>query len=105
MRFLIILQPKEIPPLPPEKFLELVVAEWETVVQYKKEGKAEVAYAFAGLKGGMGIYDAKSGAELNAFLARLPLYSWLDIQIFPLMEAEEVLAQTKHRLEAYRAKR
>jgi len=105
MKFLVVSKLREIPPVPPEQFAALGVAEWQTVQQFLKEGKTEVAYALAGLKGGMAIGEADSGAELNSRLSRLPFYPFLDIEIYPLMTADEALTQAKESLEAIKAKR
>lgn len=105
MKFLVVATMKEIPPVPTEQFLEMTVEEWQTVLQFRKEGKAEVNYGLAGLKGGMGIVDVESGAELNAMLMRLPFYAFLDVQIYPLMTVNEALSQAKQGLEAFRAQK
>jgi len=91
--------------MPPEQFLEMVVHEWQTALQLKKEGKIEVGYGLAGLKGGLGVYVAESGAELNATLQRLPLYPFLDNEIYPLMTSKEGMAQAKKSLEAFKAQK
>ncbi|MFX0069090.1 MAG: muconolactone Delta-isomerase family protein [Promethearchaeota archaeon] len=105
MKFLLVLKLKERPPIPTEKFLEMVVKEWETALQFRKEGKADINYGLAGQKGAMAIFNAESGAELDADLMKLPLYGWLDIEIYPLMTAEEVLTRTKKFLEAVKARK
>jgi len=105
MKFLVVAKLREIPPVPPEQSAALSVAEWQTVQQFLKEGKTEVAYALAGLKGGMGISEAESGAEINRRLSRLPLFPFLDIEIYPLMTVDEALTQAKEWLEAIKAKR
>jgi len=105
MKFLVVAVLKEVPPVPPEQFLKMVMGEWQTVLQFRKEGKSEVDYALAGLKGGAAIFEAESGAEINAMLGRLPLFSFLDIEIYPLMTVEEALNQTKQSLEALKAQK
>ena len=103
MKFLVVAKMREIPPVPPEKFREMVVGEWHTALQVRKEGKVEVGYSLVGQKGGMSIHEAESGADLNAQLMRLPLYAFLDMEIYPLMTIEEALTQAKQALEAIRA--
>jgi len=105
MKFLVVATMREIPPVPTEQFLEMTVGEWQTVLQFRKEGKAEVNYGLAGLKGGMGIVEVESGAELNAMLMRLPFYPFLDVQIYPLMTVNEALSQAKQGLEAFKAQK
>jgi len=105
MKFLVVAKTREIPPVPTERLLEMVVGEWQTALQFRKEGKAEVGYALAGLKGGTGIFEVESGAELNATLSRLPFYPFLDIQIYPLMTVDEALTQAKQSLEAFKARK
>ena len=105
MKFLVVGKMRETPPVPPEQLREMVVREWQTGLQLRKEGKTEVGYAFSGLKGGMSIHEAESGADLNAHLMRLPLYAFLDIEIYPLMTVEEALTQSKQALEAIKAKK
>jgi hypothetical protein len=73
MKFLVVGKMSETPPVPPEQLREMVVREWQTGLQLRKEGKTEVSYAFAGLKGGMSKHEAESGADLNTHLMRLPL--------------------------------
>jgi len=48
----------------------------------------------------MAILEANSGADINASLMRLQLYAFLDVEIYPLMTAEEALAQAKQALKA-----
>jgi len=100
MKFLVIGKLKEYPPVPPKQYIEMYIGECQTVMGFKKEGKTEVSYALAGLKAGMGIFEAESGAEINAMMTSLPFYPFLDVQIYPLLEWEEALAQAKQALEA-----
>jgi muconolactone D-isomerase len=105
MKFLIVAKMRETPPVPPEKLREMVVGEWQTALQLRKEGKTEVGYALVGQKGGISIHEAESGADLNAQLMQLPLYAFLDIEIYPLMTVEEALTQAKQALEAVKAQK
>jgi muconolactone D-isomerase len=104
MKFLLIAKSKETPPMPPEQVAEAIVAEWQIVHQLLNEGKIEVAYSLAGQKGGMVIFEVESGAELNKIISSLPLYPFLDAQIYPLMTADEALTQAKEGLEAIKTK-
>ncbi|KON30020.1 hypothetical protein AC482_04930 [miscellaneous Crenarchaeota group-15 archaeon DG-45] len=105
MKFLVVGKMRETPPVPPEQLRRMVVGEWQTGLQLRKEGKVEVGYALAGQKGGMSIREAESGADLNAQLMRSPLYAFLDIEIYPLMTLEEALTQAKQALEAIKAQK
>ena len=105
MKFLVVAKMRKTPLVPPEKLREMVVGEWLTALQIRKEGKVEVGYALVGQKGGISIHEAESGADLNAQLMRLPLYVFLDIEIYPLMTVEEALAQAKQALEALKAQK
>jgi muconolactone delta-isomerase len=106
MKFLVVAKVTETPPVPMEQILEMVVGEWQTALELLKEGKAEVDYPLVGLKGGMAIFEAESASELNATLTRFPLYPfWDDTQIYPLMSADEALAEAKKSLQAFKAQR
>jgi hypothetical protein len=92
-----------IPSIPFEQFVGMVVAEWQTVQQFLKEGKTE-GYALAGMKGGALITEAESAAELHARLHSLPFYPVLEIEIYPLLSVDEALAHAKVWTEATRAR-
>ncbi|MEE9508864.1 MAG: muconolactone Delta-isomerase family protein [Candidatus Bathyarchaeia archaeon] len=105
MKFLVIATSRESLKLPPEQALKLIMAEYQVGKQLLKEGKMEEVYLLAGLKGGMLIGEAESGAELNAMMTRMPLYDSLDIQIYPLMTLDEGIAQVKQGLEFLKAQK
>lgn len=96
---------REVPSVPPEKLREMVVGEWQTALRLRNEGKVESGYALVGQKGGVSIHEAESGADLNAQLMQLPLYAFLDIEIYPLMTVEEALAQAKKALETIKTQK
>jgi muconolactone D-isomerase len=102
MKFLVVAKMREAPSVPMEKIRAMVVGEWQTALQIRKEGKVDVGYALVGQKGGVSIHEAESGADLNAQLMRLPMYVFLDIDIYPLMTIEEALKQAKEGLSAFR---
>lgn len=95
MKFLVLTKMAHLPPLPPEQIYEMAAKQVQLNIQYEKEGKIEVGYAKAGLKGGVLIFDVESATELNALLSQMPLYTFLDIEIYPLVSNEEILAQLK----------
>ena len=103
MKFLAVAKLREVPPVPPEQFLKIVLEDFQTIKQYQEEGKTEVGYVLAGLKGFMVVLDVESGAELNGLLAKLSLFTVLDIEIYPLMTVDEALTQVKQSLKAIKA--
>lgn len=105
MKFLIVAKSRGTPSMPPQQMLEIIMAEYQVGKQIVEEGTNDVGYLLAGQKGGMFIGEAESGAELNAKLTRLPLFPYLDIQIYPLMTFDEGIAQVKQGLEALKAQK
>ena len=93
MKFLVLSEMAHLPPVPPEQIFEMAVRQVQWNIQLEEEGKVEVGYAKAGAKGGVLIFDVESAAELNSLLSRMPLYTFLNIQIFPLIPNKEILAQ------------
>jgi muconolactone D-isomerase len=105
MKFLVINRQREVPHVPPEQAMELVINTIQMAKQQVKEGKSEVSYGLAGLSGGMAIYEAESGAELNSLLMSMPLFPYLDIEIFQLMTLDEAITAQKQVLEAIKAQK
>ena len=52
MLFLVTGEMKQLPPVPPQQFLETAIQEWENVINYQKQGKVLAQGMFAGRKGG-----------------------------------------------------
>jgi muconolactone delta-isomerase len=73
-------------------------------LQLKKKGKVLEGYTKAGLKGGVIIFDVESAAELNGLMLSLPLYTFLETEIYPLLDNEESLAQMKKASERMKAR-
>ncbi len=90
-------------PLPPEQTLALVVAEWETVIKHKQEGKIVAAGALAGLKAGCAIFDVDSNEELHNLVSHLPLFPFIEWEIIPLISPEFALEATKQSLAAVKS--
>lgn len=106
MKFLIIAKASgAVPQVPPQQLLELIMVEYQVAKQILQEGTNDVCYLLAGLKGGVFIIEAESGAAISAKLGRLPLFNYLDIQIYPLMTLDEGIAQVKQGLEALKAQK
>ena len=105
MKFLIVAKSRGPPSMPQQQMLEVLMAQYQVGKQIVEEGTNDVGYLLAGQKGVMFIGEAESGAELNAKLTRLPLFRYLDIQIYPLMTFDEGIAQVKQGLEALKAQK
>jgi muconolactone delta-isomerase len=88
---------RELPPDPAQS-MELARQQIETLLDLKKKGKVLEGYTKAGLKGGVIIFDVESAAELNSLMLSLPLYTFLDTEVYPLLDNEESLAQMKKSL-------
>jgi muconolactone delta-isomerase len=83
------------PPFPQDQWFEYVVKEWETVIDYKQQGKILEAYGYGEQPGGFIIYDVGSRDELENLLARLPLHQFTKFEIMPLITAEQALERSK----------
>lgn len=105
MKFLVISRQRELPPIPPEQHMELVIAMIQMVQQWKKEGKIEATYGFAGVSAGMSIFEVESNAELNGLLNSRPLNQYMDSEIYPLITLDESIAGVKQALEIIKAKK
>ncbi len=86
---------KEEPPLPPDKLLKHVIKEWETVINFRQQGKILGAYAYVDQPGGFLIYDVSSREELDDLLSKLPMHSFTEFEVVPLIAAEQALARAK----------
>jgi hypothetical protein len=93
------------PSTPEEEFLKSVVKEWETALKIKGMKNVETVYAFTDWSGGIAILDADSKAQAKALMMKLPFYKYLDPKFSPIISAEDRLAEAKHNLEAFRAKK
>jgi muconolactone D-isomerase len=83
------------PPLPYEQFLEYVVKEWETVIDFQQQGKILGAYGYADQPGGFIIYDVSSREELDNLLSKLPMHPFTKFEVLPLITAEQALERAK----------
>ena len=105
MLFLVKAELRGTYPLPPEQFLELVVKDLETEINYQKKGKILAQGAFAGGKGGYNIYDVESNEGLHTLISQLPLFPFCDWEIVPLVSYEKAVESTKQSLASIQASR
>lgn len=78
--------------LPTEKFLKLVVQEWEKIQEYRNKGYIIGGGAPSGQNGGCGIFDVSSNDDLHRLLTRLPMYAYVEWDIVPLSSIDAVLS-------------
>jgi len=83
------------PPLPRDKFLEHVIKEWETVINFRQKGKIVDAYGYLNQPGGFIIYDVGSREELDNLLSKLPMYPFAEFEVVALITAEQALKMAK----------
>jgi len=88
---------------PSVEYLEEVVKEWETVIDYKEQGKVLGAFCFADGKGAFSIWDVDSKEELDKIVTKLPMYPFAEWEINPLWTAEETLEKAKQALGSLKA--
>ena len=105
MKYLMIAKMKEKPPMSAEELLKSSVMEWETALRLKGMKNVEAVYAFADQSGGLAIGDVDSEAQARALMAELPFYRYLDINLSPIISAEDASAKAKHDLEAFKAQK
>jgi muconolactone D-isomerase len=94
MKFLVLTEIRELP-LDPAKSMDLARQQVEMLIDLKKKGKVLEGCTKAGMKGGVIIFDVESVAELNGLMLSLPLYTFLDTEVYPLLDNEESMVQMK----------
>jgi muconolactone delta-isomerase len=52
----------------------------------KKQGKLELYYHIVGKHGGAWIFDVESNDELDRLIAGMPVYNYVEYNIYPLTE-------------------
>ncbi len=82
--------------------LEVVVKEWECLLDYAKQGKVIAGGAMTGRRGGCGIFQVDSIEELHALIGQMPMYPFADWEIIPLTPTEFTLEAAKRALAAAR---
>ena len=85
---------------PTAAYLEKVVKEWETVLDYKAQGKVLEVFCFADGRGAFTVWDVDSREELDRIITKLPMYPFADWEIIPLWTAEKTLEKAKRALES-----
>lgn len=83
------------PPLSPEQLLEHVIKEWETVIDFKQQDKVLESYGYVDHPGGFIIFNVNSREELDMLLSKLPMNSFTEFEISPLITAEQALERAK----------
>jgi len=83
------------PPLPPDKLLEHVVKEWQTIIDVRQQGKILAAYGYVDQPGGFIIYDVSSREELDDLLTQLPMHPFTEFEVVALITAEQALERAK----------
>lgn len=82
-------------PVPPARWMDLVVEMLEAVTAHKQQGKLLLHGALVGRHGGIMVWDVDSHAELQALLTQLPLWPFLECEIIPILSTEETLESAK----------
>lgn len=101
MLFFLRASPKRDTSQPPTvEYLEEVVKEWETIIDYKEQGKVLGVFCFADGKGAFSIWDVDSKEELDKIVTKLPMYPFAEWEISPLWTAEETLEKARQALES-----
>ena len=83
------------PPKPSKELLELLIKEWETVINLKQQGKIVGSYAFIDRPGGFFVFNVESRGELDMLLSKLPLHPFAKFDIVTLITAEKALERVK----------
>jgi muconolactone D-isomerase len=94
MKFLVLTEVRELPP-DPARSMDLARQQVEMLIDLKKKGKVLEGCTKAGMKGGVVIFDVESAKELNSLMLSLPLYTFLDTEVYPLLDNEESMVQMK----------
>ena len=80
----------DVPPVPRELYLGMVVSTWEVIKQLENDGKVLAGGALIGQRSGIVIADVASNEELSAYL------EW---EVTPLVPAERALEDAKWTLQ------
>ncbi|MCH7835656.1 MAG: hypothetical protein IH864_02190 [Chloroflexi bacterium] len=89
----------DVPPVPRETWLGMVVSTWEVIKQLENDGKVLAGGALIGKRAGLVIADVASNEELSEMLNRLPLSAYLDWEVSPLVAADRALEAAKWTLQ------
>lgn len=80
-----------------------VIPSEETVMKLQKEGKVLAGGDLSGRKGWALIMEAASNEELSALLSSVPQWPLLEVDVTPLDNIEDRVAQTRQGLEKLKA--
>ena len=83
------------PPLPPEQLLEHVIREWETIINFRQQGKVSESYGYVDNPGGFIIFNVNSREELDMLISQLPMHPFSEFEITLLITAEQALQRAK----------
>lgn len=89
----------DIPPVPRDLWLGMVVSTWEVIKQLENDGKVVAGGAIIGQRSGLVIADVSSNEELSDMLNRLPLSAYLNWEVVPLVSAQGALDSAKWALQ------
>ena len=89
----------DVPPIPRELYLGMVVSTWEVIKQLENDGKVVAGGAIIGQRSGIVIADVASNEELSEMLNRLPLSAYLEWDVAPLIAADRALDSAKWALQ------
>ncbi len=89
----------DVPPVPREMWLGMVVSTWEVIKQLENDGKVKAGGAIIGQRAGLVIADVSSNEELSEMLNRLPLSAYLEWDVKPLVPAQQALEAAKWTLQ------
>lgn len=105
MRYLVIGEAKRTPPMPPDQYLELVIASHEALAAHEKAGKIVAGGIFTGRQGGIAVVEAESHQEVDRLLCSLPFWVFVDWEVIPLVSFESGLERAKDKLAQLRAQK
>lgn len=100
MRFLVKHTPKdEVLLTPPKEMQGIIISHLEYLVGLEEEGKIVDSGAFAGLRGGFLVVEADSTEELDSMLNLAPGMSFMNTEVYPLVDLSTRIEQMKKRKE------
>ena len=76
-------------PVPMDLLKKLMPAQFSYIKGLQQTGKMECNYGIAGMKGGLGIVNAESHAELQKIVSGYPMFPFIKLEIYPLMDVED----------------
>jgi muconolactone delta-isomerase len=106
MRFLVIQTPKEDVPgkWPAKEMLSKIVDHLNYYRELKEKGTVVAAGAFAGQRGGFGVFKVGSLEELNELVNYAPGTPYMNTEIYPLVDTDTRIAQLKEQKEKFSEK-